>query len=57
MQAALTVPWPLEDQEFKLGDEFARQIGGVALLLLAQAQPELTAYITVTKHPGSPPAD
>jgi len=57
IQAALTVPWPLEKQDFILGDEFARQIGGVALLLLAQAQPELTPYINVTRNSEPPPKD
>jgi hypothetical protein len=57
IQAALTVPWPLENQDFILGDEFARQIGGVALLLLAQTQPELAPYINVTRNSEPPPTD
>jgi len=57
MQAALTVPWPLENQNFILDDEFARQIGGVALLLLAQTQPELAPYINVMRNSELPPKD
>ena len=56
-EKALVVPWPLEERNFELDDEFARKLGGVVLLLLATAQPELSRYITVTRSDESrPPA-
>jgi hypothetical protein len=62
LDAALVVPWPLEEVDFKLDDEFARKVGGVVFGLLAVHQPELKQYISVTpdpdaiKHPA-PPTD
>lgn len=53
---ALVVPWPLDDVGFQLDDEFARRLGGVALLLLATHQPELSRYVTVTRDDGSVPS-
>lgn len=46
---ALVMPWSLEDNGFQLDDEFARKLGGAALLLLATMQPDLAPYITITK--------
>nr|WP_223961309.1 hypothetical protein [Burkholderia diffusa] len=48
-EQALIMPWSLEDNGFRLDDEFARKLGGAALLLLATGQPDLAPYITVTK--------
>ncbi|WP_244193372.1 hypothetical protein [Paraburkholderia eburnea] len=55
-ERALVMPWSLEDRSFTLDDEFARQLGGAALLLLAINQPELKQYVTVTQHQETPPA-
>ncbi len=52
-ERALVVPWPLEARSFKLDDEFARRLGGAALLLLATTQPELRKYVTVTQEQPS----
>ncbi|MGF6595661.1 hypothetical protein P3T23_000368 [Paraburkholderia sp. GAS448] len=59
MEAALTVPWPLEDEHFRLDDEFARKLGGLVFNLLAVHQTELKQYISITPHPDAnkPPAD
>ncbi|CAN0627402.1 conserved protein of unknown function [Burkholderia multivorans] len=62
MEAAMVVPWPLADEDFKLDDEFARRIGGLVFGLLATHQPELKPYIRVTPHPDAikhpnPPTD
>ncbi|MBC8739458.1 hypothetical protein F6X40_22230 [Paraburkholderia sp. UCT31] len=38
-------------------DEFARKLGGAALLLPAIDQPELKQYVTVTQQPESPPTE
>ena len=62
MQAALTIPWPLKDENFKLDNEFARRLGGVVFGLISVHQPELKQYINVTPHPDAieshePPAD
>ncbi|MEM5387397.1 hypothetical protein VSR68_27900 [Paraburkholderia phymatum] len=56
-QRALVLPWSLEDRSFALDDEFARQLGGAALLLLAIDQPELKQYVTVTQQSDSPPTE
>ena len=53
LEAALVVPWPLEDVDFKLDDEFARKVGGVVFGLLAVHQPELKQYISVTPDPDA----
>ncbi|NML32056.1 hypothetical protein [Paraburkholderia antibiotica] len=53
MNAALVVPWRLEDVDFKLDDESARTIGGVVFGLLAVHQPALKQYISVTPHPDA----
>jgi hypothetical protein len=62
MEAALVVPWPLEDENYKLDDEFAKKLGGLIFGLLAAHQPDLNAYISVTHHPDAiqspePPTD
>lgn len=54
IEAAMVVPWPLEEEQFRLDDEFARKLGGVVFNLLAVHQPDLKQYISVTpvsKHP------
>lgn len=48
IDAAMVVPWSLEDENFRLDDEFARKFGGLVLNLLAVHQPELKQYINVT---------
>lgn len=48
IDAAMVVPWPLEDENFQLDDEFARKIGGLVFNLLAVHQPDLKQYISVT---------
>ncbi|MGN6082660.1 hypothetical protein [Trinickia sp.] len=48
IDAAMVVPWPLEDENFRLDDEFARKIGGLVFNLLAVHQPDLKQYISVT---------
>ncbi|CAJ4175536.1 hypothetical protein [Burkholderia pseudomallei] len=58
IEKALTMPYPLKDVNFRLDDEAARQVGGVAFSLLAVHQPDLKQYIHVTSHPdaaGGPP--
>ncbi|MFC0692243.1 hypothetical protein [Paraburkholderia humisilvae] len=55
-ESALVMPWSLESRSFALDDEFARQLGGTALLLLAIDQPELEQYITVTQQRPEEPA-
>jgi hypothetical protein len=59
MNDALVMDWPLHDIGFKLDDEFARLIGGVAFKLLATRQQRLSPLITVTEDPeskGGPPS-
>jgi hypothetical protein len=56
-QRALVMPWSLEDRSYALDDEFARQLGGAALLLLAIDQPELKQYVTVSQQSESPPTE
>ncbi len=53
MEAALVVPWPLQDENFQLDDEFARKIGGLIFGLLAAHQPDLKQHISVTPHPDA----
>jgi hypothetical protein len=53
IESALVMPWPLADENFELGDEFARKIGGIVFNLLAVHQPELKPLISVTPHPDS----
>jgi hypothetical protein len=53
MNNALVMDWPLHDVGFKLDDEFARLIGGVAFKLLATRQPRLSPLIAVTEDPES----
>ncbi|SAL45174.1 hypothetical protein [Caballeronia humi] len=57
MNSELVVPLPLSEERFRLGDEFARQLGGVALLWLSIEQPELKPFIEVTQAPEPPPVD
>jgi hypothetical protein len=62
MQGALTIPWSLKDENFKLDDEFARRLGGVVFGLLSVHQPELKRYLNVTPHSDAvespePPTD
>ena len=62
MLAALTIPWPLKVENFKLDDEFARRLGGIVFGLLSVHQRELKQYVSVTPHPDAvespePPAD
>lgn len=52
-ESALVMPWPLQDENFKLDDEFARKIGGLVFGLLAAHQPDLKPYISVTPHPDA----
>lgn len=52
-ESALVMPWSLEENGFRLDDEFARKLGGVALLLLATGQPELNSHIAVTRDERS----
>jgi hypothetical protein len=49
MNEALVMDWPLRDIGFKLDDEFARLIGGVAFKLIATRQHLLKPLITVTE--------
>ncbi|CAD6532484.1 hypothetical protein ACFQ3P_14795 [Paraburkholderia sabiae] len=56
-QRALVMPWSLEERSFSLDDEFARQLGGAVLLLLAIDQPELKQYVTVTQQSDSAPRE
>ena len=53
MNQALVMDWPLQDIGFKLDDEFARLIGGVAFKLIATRQHLLGPLITVTEDPES----
>jgi hypothetical protein len=53
MNNALVMDWPLHDIGFKLDDEFARLIGGVAFKLLATRQTRLTPLIAVTEDSNS----
>jgi hypothetical protein len=60
MNKALVMDWPLNDIGFRLDDEFARIIGGVAFKLLATRQHRLSPLIVVTEDPESkdgPPND
>ncbi|MDE1004482.1 MAG: hypothetical protein OSB38_02375 [Paraburkholderia fungorum] len=45
-----------DEEDFKLDDEFARQLGIGMLNTIALGQPEIKQYMTVTQHPiGKPP--
>lgn len=52
-ESALVVPWPLQDENFKLDDEFARKLGGLVFGLLAAHQPNLKPHVSVTPHPDA----
>ncbi|MDR5754340.1 MULTISPECIES: hypothetical protein [unclassified Caballeronia] len=50
--ASMIMPWSIAEHGGKLGDEFARKLGGASLLLLAIQQPALKPYIAVTEDTG-----
>jgi hypothetical protein len=47
----LEAPLLLEESDFKLDDEFARQLGVSLLNVLALSSPELKTYMSVTQAP------
>lgn len=61
LYAALAVPWPLDEIDFNLDDEFARKVGSVIFGLLAVHQQGLKQHISMTfsveaaKKPKTPP--
>jgi hypothetical protein len=44
------VPLPLETQDFKIDDEFAKGLGATMLNMLALGQPEIKQYMTLTRY-------
>lgn len=46
-----------DEEDFKLDDEFARQLGIGMLNTIALGQPEIKQYMTVTQHPIEKPPE
>ncbi|EEA03883.1 conserved hypothetical protein [Burkholderia sp. H160] len=52
----IEMPILLDEYDFKLDDEFARQLGLAMLNLIALGQPDIKQYMSVTQEPIDKPS-
>ena len=56
VRGIMEVPFFLDDEKFKLDDEFARRLGVAMLNLIGPGQPEINQYMSVTQEPIERPS-